>query len=138
MEAAAIVAGQRDDRRLDDRDAERLHARELIRAEAVRTVAEQDDIVGPLAQQDREVFAAGAAREDGDPLVAALEAVAVRASACADSPALGKAGTSGPRAEHARGAPHGPRPLHAAAEVPSTVPPSTSASRTSAATPSGP
>ena len=69
-EAAAVVAIQRDDRCLDDRDAECLHTREPIRIDTVRTVAEQDNVVGPLAQQDGEVFAAGVGGEDGEPLVA--------------------------------------------------------------------
>jgi hypothetical protein len=66
-EAPGTVALQRDDRRFDDGDAEGVHARELVGGGVVRAVAEQDDIVGPLAQQDGEV------------LVAVLEAVAVRA-----------------------------------------------------------
>src|SRR4051812_1887556 len=55
---AALVAVQRDDGRLDDRDVEGLHTRELIHVKAMWTVAEQDNVSGPLAQQDGEVFAA--------------------------------------------------------------------------------
>ena len=40
-------------------------------------VAEQDDVVGPLAQHDGEVLAALAGGENGEALVAVLEAVAV-------------------------------------------------------------
>ena len=108
-EAAAIVALQRDDGRLDDRDVERLHTRELIRIEAVRTVGGQDDIVGPLAQQDGEVFAASAFGEDGEPLVPVLEAVAVRTGVRSDPPYLGKARNVGHPVEHARGQEHRPR-----------------------------
>ena len=113
-EATAFVAVQRDDGRLDDRDAECLHSRELIRIEAVRTVAEQDDVVGPLAQQDGEVFAAAAGGEDGEPLVAVLEAVAVRAGVRAGPPDLGEAWNIGQLVEHAGGEEQGPRQVRAA------------------------
>src|SRR4051812_36533754 len=73
------VAVQRGDRRLDDRDAEGLHALELFGGEIVRAVAEEDDIVRPLAQHDGEVLGALAGGQDGEALVAVLEAVAVGA-----------------------------------------------------------
>src|SRR3954463_9754567 len=39
------VAVKANDGRLDDGDADRLHTRELVGSEVVRTVAEQDDVV---------------------------------------------------------------------------------------------
>ena len=86
-----------------------MHARELVGGEAVRTVAEQDDVVGPLAQQDGEVFAAGAGGEDGEALVAVLEAVAVRAGVRTGPPYVGEAGDVGHLVEHARGEEDRPR-----------------------------
>jgi hypothetical protein len=73
-EACAVVF-QCDHRRLDDVDAERLEARELSGDEIVRTVAEENDVVGPLAQQNGEVLSAGAGGEDRETFVAMLEAV---------------------------------------------------------------
>ena len=60
------------------------------------------------------MFAAGAGGEDGEPLVAVLEAVAVRAGVRADPPDLGEARNVGHLVEHARGEEHGPRQVRAA------------------------
>src|SRR4051812_19386483 len=75
-QAPGVVAVQRDDRRLHDRDADGLQPRELAGGELVRAVAEQDDVVRPLAQHDGEVLAPLAGGQDGETLVAVLEAVA--------------------------------------------------------------
>jgi hypothetical protein len=79
-----------------------VHARDLVGGEVVRAVAEQDDVVGPLAQQDGEVLAAGAGGENGEALVAVLEAVAVRAGVRARAPQVGEAGDVGHFVEHPR------------------------------------
>jgi hypothetical protein len=79
-----------------------VHTRKLVGGELVRTVAEQDDVIGPLAQHDGEVLAAGAGGENGEALVAVLEAVAVRAGVRARAPQVGEAGDVGHFVEHPR------------------------------------
>jgi hypothetical protein len=109
-----------------------------VGGEVVWAVAEQDDVVGPLAQQDGDVLAAGAGGENGEALAAVLEAVAVRAGARAGAPHVGEAGDIGDlvgipvarRTVLARSAPR--------AEMMRTAPSSTSASWTSAVTTSTP
>ena len=77
------------------------------------------------------MLAAVAGGEDGEALVAVLEAVAVRAGVRAGSPHVGEAGDVGELVEHPCGQEHRPRHLARPAHVTRTPPSSTSASWTS-------
>src|SRR3954452_4879879 len=100
----------------------------------MRTVADQRNVVGPLAQEDGEVFAAGAGGEDGEPLVAVLEAVAVRAGVRGGSPDVGEARDVRHLVEHAVARSTVRVSFAPNDEVTRTVPSSASAAWTSAVT----
>ncbi len=61
----------------------------------VRRVDEEDDVVGPLPEQERVLDGVGRAAEHAEPLVADLVAVAVGAVQQVAAPALADAGDVG-------------------------------------------
>jgi hypothetical protein len=58
-----VRALEGDDRRLVDENAAGLHAGERVGRDVVRAIAARDDVVWPLAQQQRDVLAANAGRQ---------------------------------------------------------------------------